>query len=90
MTTLGWEILVQWTDGTTSWHPLANLKSSNPVLVAKYAVSQSLGNKPAFRWWVRQALCKRDRFVCKVQTLTGNEHISTVSKCQSPCSRLLL
>jgi hypothetical protein len=50
MTTLGWELLVQWTDGTTSWHALADLKGSNPVEVAEYAVSRSLDNKSAFRW----------------------------------------
>jgi hypothetical protein len=53
MTIQGWELLVQWTDGTTSWHPLADLKSSNPVEVAEYAVSQLLDDKPAFHWWVR-------------------------------------
>jgi hypothetical protein len=47
------QLLVQWTDGTTSWHPLADLKSSNPVEVAEYAVSQLLDDKPAFHWWVR-------------------------------------
>jgi Reverse transcriptase (RNA-dependent DNA polymerase) len=68
MTTQGWELLVQWTDGTTSWHPLVDLKNSNPVEVAEYAISRSIDNEPAFRWWVRQALRKRDRFVCKVKT----------------------
>jgi hypothetical protein len=34
MTTQGWELLVQWSNGTTSWHPLSDLKCSNPVEVA--------------------------------------------------------
>jgi hypothetical protein len=38
------------------------------VEVAEYAVSWYLDKEPAFRWWVRKTLRKRDRCVCKVKT----------------------
>jgi hypothetical protein len=50
MSTLGWELCVQWADGTSNWLPLADLKKSNPVEVAKYAVSRKLDKEPAFCW----------------------------------------
>jgi hypothetical protein len=37
MTTQVWELLVQWSDGATSWHPLSDLRCSNPVEIAEYA-----------------------------------------------------
>jgi hypothetical protein len=37
-TTRGWFLLVQWRGGSVSWERLADLKESNPVEVAEYAV----------------------------------------------------
>jgi hypothetical protein len=39
MTTAGWELEVQWADGSTDWLPLKDLKDSNPIEAAKYAIS---------------------------------------------------
>jgi hypothetical protein len=36
----------------TTWEQLADVKESNPVEVAEYAVSRNIKNKPAFNWWV--------------------------------------
>jgi hypothetical protein len=36
--TLGWDICLQWDDGTPSWLPLTDLRESNPVEVSGYAV----------------------------------------------------
>ncbi len=36
-TTKGWEILLQWKDGSTTWEPLKDVKDSYPVQVAEYA-----------------------------------------------------
>jgi hypothetical protein len=47
-TTQGWFLQVQWRDGTTSWEPLRNLKESNPVEVAEYAVANKLVEQAAF------------------------------------------
>ena len=47
-TTKGWKLCVRWKDGTTSWERLADLKESNPVEVAEYAVSRGLLEEAAF------------------------------------------
>ena len=47
-TTKGWQLLVQWKDGSTSWTPLKDLKESNPVEVAEYAVANKIADEPAF------------------------------------------
>ena len=68
MTTKGWELCVQWADESTSWLPLCDMKRSNPIEVAEYAVANKLAELPAFSWWVRTTLRKRDRFIKKVKT----------------------
>ena len=35
----GWQLLVQWKDRSTCWTLLKDLKESNPVGVAEYAVA---------------------------------------------------
>jgi hypothetical protein len=66
--TRGWSLLVQWKDGSTTWIPLKDLKESNPIQVADYAVANNLMSEPAFSWWVPYALKKRDRFVLAAKT----------------------
>ena len=68
ITTSGWELLVEWMDGSTSWIPLKDLKHSNPLEVAEYAVANKIAEEPAFCWWVRQTLRRRDRIIKKVKT----------------------
>ena len=65
-TTIGWELCVQWKDGTTSWERLADLKESYPVEVSEYAVAQGIDQEPAFIWWVHYTLKKRDRIIASV------------------------
>jgi len=67
-TTKGWEIQVEWKDGSTSWVPLKDLKESNPVELAEYAVANKIAEEPAFAWWVRHTLRKRDRIIKKAKT----------------------
>ena len=50
MTTKGWHLCCQWNDGSTSWHPLKDLKESHPIQVAEYAVNNKLLEEPAFNW----------------------------------------
>jgi hypothetical protein len=47
-TTKGWQLLLQWKDGSNTWIPLKDLKESNPVDVAEYAVANKLVHEPAF------------------------------------------
>ena len=51
-TTKGWQFLCQWNDGTTSWHPLKDVKESHLLQVAQYATNNGLAEEPAFAWWV--------------------------------------
>jgi hypothetical protein len=67
-TTKGWKLLVQWKDGTTTWISLKDLKESNPLQVAEYAVSNNIASEPAFVWWVKDVLRKRDRIISKVKS----------------------
>jgi len=47
-TTEGWKLCTRWKDGSTSWENLKDIKESYPIQVAEFAVSQGLGNLPAF------------------------------------------
>ena len=46
----GWDICVEWHDGTTSWVPLKETKQLNPLELADYAVASGLAQQPAFNW----------------------------------------
>ena len=49
-TTKGWEILVEWKDGSTTWVQLKDLKESNSIELAEYAVQARISEEPAFAW----------------------------------------
>jgi hypothetical protein len=67
-TTKGWRFCVRWKDTTTSWIHLKDLKESNPVDVAVYAVAHKLVSEPAFKWWVPYTLKKKERIIAKIKT----------------------
>jgi hypothetical protein len=67
ITTKGWQLLVQWNDGTTEWLPLKDLKESHPIQVAKYAICNKIAEQPAFAYWVREVMRQRDRKIKKVK-----------------------
>ncbi|KAI2496194.1 Reverse transcriptase (RNA-dependent DNA polymerase) [Fragilaria crotonensis] len=67
-TTKGWRLCVEWRDGSTSWERLADLKESNPVEVADYAVSKGIDTEPAFAWWVPFTLKRRNRIIAAVNS----------------------
>jgi hypothetical protein len=62
-TTKGWEMCIKWKDGTTTWERLADLKESNPIECAEYAVSREIESEPAFNWWVPYILKKQNRII---------------------------
>ncbi|MEM9369349.1 MAG: hypothetical protein AAGD07_25505, partial [Planctomycetota bacterium] len=68
MTTRGWQLLVEWTDGSQNWIPLKDLKESNPIEVAEYAVANKIDHEPAFAWWVSDTLRQRNRIISKVES----------------------
>lgn len=67
-TTIGWDLMVEWKDGSSSWVALKDIKESHQLEVAEYAINNKIAEEPAFKWWARQALKKRDRNIAKVKT----------------------
>ena len=66
--TRGWKLLVEWKDGSVDWVPLKNLKQSNPVELAEYAVENEINDKPAFNWWVKEILRHINMIISKVKS----------------------
>ena len=66
-TTRGWDLLVEFVDGSTDWVPLKEVKAGNPVELAEYAVSNKIQEEPAFKWWVPYVIQKRNRIISKVK-----------------------
>ena len=46
---------------------IKDLKNSNPVEVAEYAVANCIQDGPAFAWWVKTVLRRRNRIISKVK-----------------------
>lgn len=67
-TTKGWSLQVEWKGGEQEWIPLKDLKTSNPVEVAEYAVANQIDEEPAFTWWVKEVLRHRRRIISKVKS----------------------
>jgi hypothetical protein len=64
----GWMLLVMWKDWSTSWVKLKDLKVSNPIELAEYAVANRIAEEPAFKWWVSHTLRKWNRIISKVKS----------------------
>ena len=47
---------------------LADLKESNPIELAEYAIANGLEKEPAFAWWIPFTLKKRERIVAAVNS----------------------
>jgi hypothetical protein len=56
----GWEILIQWKDGSTAWVSMKDIKTSYPVQLAKYVMQRQIAGEPASAWWIRHVLQKRN------------------------------
>ena len=63
--------------GGSSWIPLKDLKESNPIEVAEYAIANKLVHEPAFAWWVPKFIKRHDRNVFKLKT---RRHIQRTHK----------
>ena len=66
-TTQGWEILIQWKDGSTTWESLKDVKESYSVQVANYDHQRKISDDLAFTWWVPHVLKKWDSIIAKVK-----------------------
>jgi hypothetical protein len=67
ITTKGWDVQVRWQDQSTGWVPLADIKESNPVQVAEFVIASGLEKEPAFNWWARKTLKRRDRIIKRLK-----------------------
>ena len=67
-TTRGWKLECEWKDGSVSWVPLKDIKESYPVQLAEYVIANDIQDEPAFKWWVKDVLRKRDRIISKVKS----------------------
>ena len=47
-TTKGWEVLICWKDGSTTWNKLKDVKDSYPVQLAEFSIQQGIQDEPAF------------------------------------------
>ena len=61
VTTKGWEMRIKWKGGSTSWIPLKEIKASNSLEVAEYAILKGIEKEPAFAWC--QTLMKGDMMI---------------------------
>lgn len=67
-TTIGWEILAQWKDNSSTWIALKDFKDAYPAQLAEYAVAAKISEEPAFAWWVPFTLRKRNRIITKLKS----------------------
>jgi hypothetical protein len=90
-TAKGWHLCVEWKYGTMSWERLADLKESNLVEVADYAVAKNLLDAPDFLWWDPHLLKKRSRIIAAVTNLYNKrtrKFVIEVPKSWDDCVRL--
>lgn len=64
--TAGWLLEVLWKEGNTTWETLSAMRDMNMPACADYAVKMGLAEEPAFKFWVKHAMKKRDRLIKKV------------------------
>ena len=67
-TAKGWEILIEWKDGSMNWVALKDVKESYPVQLAEFAISNCIAEEPAFALWVPFVMKKRNRILAKVKS----------------------
>ena len=66
--TIGWKFEFEWKDGTLRWILLKGLKPSNPVEISEYVVANNIEYEPAFKWWVKDVICKWEKIISKVKS----------------------
>ena len=67
-TTKGYQICVQWKDGSTTWNTMKDIKDSYPVQLAEFAFENGIHKEPAFAWWVPYVLKKKGRIISKIKS----------------------
>ena len=67
-------MLVRWTDGSESWIPLKDVKESNRLETAEYALLQGIDKEPAFIWWVKHVQRTKSRMISRVKASRQVKH----------------
>ena len=64
----GWDLCIQWKDGSTSWEKLSALKEAYPVETAEYAVANKIGSEPAFDWCVPYTIRRCNQIIASINS----------------------
>ena len=67
-TTKGWQMCVEWKDGSTDWVRLKDLKHAYPIELAEYAIRNRIQDTPAFAWWVPYVVKKKRLIISKMKS----------------------
>ena len=67
-TTKGWEILIHWKDGSSSWETFKYIKNYYPVHMAEYADQKRISEETECVWWVTHVMNKKERIIFKVKS----------------------
>ena len=59
--TAGWDILIEWKNGFTTWNSLKDVKDSFPIQKVEYELLYGLSKEPGFKWWVPDVIRRRER-----------------------------
>ena len=52
-------VLSEWKDSSQDWVSLRDLKGSNLLETAEFAIDSNIHKEPAFEWWVNDVLSTR-------------------------------
>ena len=66
ITTKVWDFQIKWASGDTTFIALKDIKETNPVKISEYVLANQLEKEPAFTWWIRTALKRRDTMIRKI------------------------
>jgi hypothetical protein len=53
-------------EGNTTWETLSAMRGMNMPKCAEHAIKHGLADEPAFRFWVKLAMKKRERLIKQV------------------------
>lgn len=54
---------ILWNEGNTTWETLSAMRDMNMPKCAEYAIQHGLADGPAFTFWVKHAMKKRERLI---------------------------
>ena len=67
---------IQWKDGSSTWNQIKDVKESYPIQLAEYAVQNKISEEPAFAWWTKHVLKRRDLII----SLTARRYRQEIHK----------